>query len=251
MKKINSTLVPLIILLLVCTNCTSNKNEDCPYISIEWSSETRQLKTENNDEVKLKIQGDLEGIIKKIGTGKGAVNVGSDFKNLSEEIKNSSISYDKEFVTNWNSLVADLCGKFFEIQRGQLPDSLQTEIEKSYCQRVLNFYELTFPRKTNQQELLNKNEKTNSLKKLENEIEISIQLPNSTKGYMEIFTNGKKAKISADSSPRNPRVIITSDDLKTQNIKIVTLEGDTCLLQRIFSLKKNETFPIRFTPICF
>jgi hypothetical protein len=248
MKKFIKSIISSIIVILICLGC----NEECPYKEIEWENKTSQTENESSNEMKIKVQGGMEGIIKKMGKGHVSAEVDADLKRLSKEITNSSISYDKEFVSNWNSLVMDICGKFYEIQNSQLPDSLKSEIEKSYCQRVISFYELTFA--SNDRPIKNNASKSDTEPKVqsqENQIEITIQLPIETRGYSKIFVNGQKAKVHPDDAPKNPRILIESDSKRTQTITIITIEGDTCILNKVFSSDLSKDFPIRFSPICF
>lgn len=93
------------------------------------------------------------------------------------------------------------------------------------------------------------NEKFEAL--LEEELEISIQLSNKSEGFVSVFVDGKRALITASSTPLNPRILIKSNKVRNQLISIVTKSRDTCTLERRFDASQKETFPIRFVPDCF
>lgn len=85
----------------------------------------------------------------------------------------------------------------------------------------------------------------------EEELEISIQLPDRVNGYEKVFVNGKKALISSSSTRLNPRILIKSNVSETQYITIVTKTMDTCTLERRFDANEKDSFPIAFSPDCF
>jgi hypothetical protein len=98
-----------------------------------------------------------------------------------------------------------------------------------------------------------KSNKANDLEKeeiAEDQLEISIQLSNSTEGVSKIMIGDKTVTLLNSSTPTNPRIHVSSDPNKTQVITIVTREGDTCFLSRIFDKKNKGEFPIRFIPEC-
>jgi len=43
---------------------------------------------------------------------------------------------------------------------------------------------------------------------------------------------------------------VISNSSKVQNIIIITKNGDTCVLSRVFDKNKSKSFPIRFIPDC-
>ncbi len=80
------------------------------------------------------------------------------------------------------------------------------------------------------------------------ELEISIQLPDKSKGYNKVFLGENDAKLSSNSTLKNPRVMVESNSEIIQKIIIITKEGDTCKLERVFDKRKQKDFPVRFTP---
>ncbi len=81
-------------------------------------------------------------------------------------------------------------------------------------------------------------------------LEISIQLESGQNGFNSITVNGKDANILPTSTPTNPRVSVRSNSNEMQTITIITKNGDTCILKRIFDKTDSNNFPIRFTPDC-
>lgn len=81
-------------------------------------------------------------------------------------------------------------------------------------------------------------------------LEISIQLESTAGGFTSIKVNNIGAEVLATSTPFNPRIVVKSDPNKTQQIELITLNGDTCYLNRVFDKKMKQYFPIRFIPVC-
>ena len=96
----------------------------------------------------------------------------------------------------------------------------------------------------------NKTDDFEKERKNESQLEISIQLSNSTKGISKIMIGDKTTTLLSNSTPTNPRILVNSAPNKTQIITIITREGDTCFLRRIFDKKNIRDFPIRFIPDC-
>lgn len=84
--------------------------------------------------------------------------------------------------------------------------------------------------------------------KKEAEMEISIQLKIDDGGYKSIELDGQNAKILPTSTPTNPRIYVLSNSNKLQTIMIITNNGDTCILKRVFDKSNFNDFPIRFIP---
>jgi hypothetical protein len=78
-------------------------------------------------------------------------------------------------------------------------------------------------------------------------IEISIQLSNTSSGYLSITVDNMDATILASSTPNNPRIFVTDDSLRMQIVRIITSNEDTCVLKRLFDKKSIKNI-IRFSP---
>lgn len=95
---------------------------------------------------------------------------------------------------------------------------------------------------------LEKNNVTEVQKTFVKNFEISIQLDSYTQGYKVVKINGREADVLASSTIFNPRVMVENKFNEMQLIEIITNEGDTGFIKRIFSEVEKQNFPIRFVP---
>lgn len=133
------------------------------------------------------------------------------------------------------------------ITNSEIKDNLNSPIARDIHTQNNNYYYSTDSSKVNSSPIF---QSTHHLSVIDNkdEIEISIQLKNDSKGYKAIKVDGKEAKILPNSTPLNPRLLIDSKPRTLQTILINTKNGDTCILERIFDKKDSKNYPIRFIP---
>lgn len=140
----NLSTLSLLLALALFSGCAEERGQpDCPYQPIEWGQQHKQVIDKKQMQGELDLGGKLDAYFNKLGKGSISPHVKMELNKISEEIINSNIEYDKMFVTNWNALVADICGKIAILDRLIMNDSLRLELEKDIVDKAKKFYELT------------------------------------------------------------------------------------------------------------
>lgn len=240
----------MIFLLILFSSC--QRHELCPYKEIEYNQKSTTINNENANNATINLGGKLEKHLKLLGKGTVNGEVKAGLNNLSKKIIESNIDYDVKYVQRWNAMVADICGKIKIFEDESYSDSTRNIIEKEILKRVVNFYEIVVndtisnTSKKDAKKVVSPNGDKRIVKNTY--LEISIQLEEIQNGFKDIYVNGERTNVLSNSTMSNPRIRIKKDTNKLQSILIITNNGDSCYINRIFSSNRND--PIRYIPSC-
>lgn len=256
----NCKCLVILICVIAFAGCKKKQAINCPFTPIEWSQQEEKIIEKNSNIKSVDIGFELDTYLKKIGKVGLDTKTKFEFKALSDKISNHSVQYDQEYVNRWNALVEEICGNLELLRDPILSESFKKELEKEILMSSRNFYEeimkleqVPVDNEPDESDIQvpKKNEKSTQKITFDEElIEISIQLDTDSRGARSISVNGMEAQISPNSTPSNPRVLVPSLPGKNQKIEIITIEGDTCFIQRVFDKHKKKSLPIRFIPNC-
>lgn len=250
-------LILYITLILISLKCKQeNKSYECPYHEIEWNEIIQNADSSKNNKFSVDFSANLQSYLKKLGKGEIDISIKDELDNYSKKITNSVRINDKKYVDKWNALVQDICGELYLYNNQKFSDSTKLLIEKDILFKVKNFYNTINSETTN----LNlqpisspkgsvKQQHVKSIKKLEEMIEVSIQLEENKGNLTSIFLNNKKIIPIATSTKFNPRILVGSS-IEMQKITIIKENNDTCYIEYIFDINKKHNFPVRFKPFC-
>lgn len=235
--------------LFVTWKC--QRNNSCPYDKILYSAESRKIEQTETNKLSSEIRWKLDSYLRKIGKGGLSGDIRSEFENITKNITQSTIRYDSIYVINYNALVSDICGKIQLLNEPNFSDEAKLDIEKQILKSVETFFEratvIPSARDTSKNQSKRKNIERPK-QNIKKQIELSLQLDESSEGYKEIFLNGKRINPLTSSTTLNPRLIIYAQKDVNQDIIILTNSGDTCFLKNTFN--PNFSIKRRLIPTC-
>ena len=249
-----------------CQDKSPNEVEPFQCSYFELKNQEIEVKNEGGNFIKGDIEFAIEGNLKKLGNAEFETSISdSSIVNYNSTTERYMTNYETGFISKHNSIIQVLCAIDRDLQDTTLSVENRDLLFREKLSRRAEYFELLLGNEKSdktarkvlpKKKAINDNHIKESTKDevvkktIKERIEISIQLDEKSNGYSEIFLNNAKAPLSPNSTPKNPRVYVTSNKTKPQLIQVITRNGNVCELEQVFDIAKINDFPIRFTPIC-